>query len=56
MKKILEIANIPDLHILLGTVDQHLKLIEKNFFENTIQGFQFVNSYLSKINLTRVPY
>ena len=41
---------------MLGIVDQLLKLIEKKLFEDTNQGFQFVNSYLSKINLNRVPY
>ena len=55
-KKILEIVNIPGLHILLGIVDKLLKVIEKYLFENTNQGFQFVNSYLSTINLTRMPY
>nr|XP_047135292.1 uncharacterized protein LOC124812537 [Hydra vulgaris] len=55
-KKILEIVNIPGLHILLGIVDKLLKIIEKNLFEDTNQGFNFVNSYLSTINLARVPY
>nr|XP_047132589.1 uncharacterized protein LOC124811278 [Hydra vulgaris] len=55
-KKILEIVNKPGLHILLGIVDKLLKIIEKNLFEDTNQGFNFVNSYLSTINLARVPY
>ena len=38
-KKILEILNIPGLHIFLDIVDKLLKLIEKNLFENTNQGF-----------------
>nr|XP_047134983.1 uncharacterized protein LOC124812416 [Hydra vulgaris] len=46
----------PGLHILLGIVDKLLKIIEKNLFEDTNQGFNFVNSYLSTINLARVPY
>ena len=54
--KILSIVNIPGLHILLGIVDKLVKLIEKNLFESTNQGFHFVNSYLSTINLARVPY
>ena len=33
-KKMLELVNIPDLHILLGVVDKILKKIEKSFFEN----------------------
>ena len=33
-KKILELVNIPGLHILLSVVDKILKEIEKNLFEN----------------------
>ena len=42
-KKILELVNIPGLHILLGVVDKILKEIEKNLFENKECGLQFVN-------------
>jgi hypothetical protein len=55
-KKILELVNIPGLHILLGVVDKILKEIEKNLFENKECGLQFVNQYLSKINICRVSY
>ena len=56
MKKILEFVNIPGLHVLISIVDKLLKIIEKNLFENTNQGFQFISNYLSTINLTRVPH
>ena len=55
-KKILELVNIPGLHILLGVVDKILKEIEKNLFENKECGLQFVNRYLPKINIRRVSY
>ena len=55
-KKILELINIPGLHILLGAVDKTLKEIEKNLFENKECGLQFVNRYLFKINICRVSY
>ena len=54
-KKILELVNIPDLHRMLGIVDKILKEIEKNLFKNKC-GLQFVNRYLSKINICRVSY
>ena len=37
-KKILELVNIPSLHILLGFVDKILKEIKKNIFENKERG------------------
>ena len=55
-KKILELVNIPGLHILLGVTDKILKEIEKNLFENKECGLQFVNQYLSKITICRVSY
>ena len=55
-KKILELVNIPGLHVLLGVVDKILKEVEKNLFENKESGLQFVNRYLSKINICRVSY
>ena len=55
-KKILGLVNIPGLHILLGVVEKILKQIEKNLFENKECGLQFVNRYLSKINICRVSY
>ena len=50
-KKILELVNIPGLHILLCVVDKILKGIEKNLFENKECGLQFVKRYLSRINI-----
>ena len=55
-KKILELVNIPGLHILLAVVDKILKEIEKNLFETKECGLQFVNRYLSEINICRVSY
>ena len=55
-KKILELVNIPYLHTLLGVVDKILKEIEKNLCKNKEYGLQFVNRYLSKINICRVSY
>ena len=46
-----EIVNIPGLHILLGVVDNVLKEIEKILLENKECGLQFVDRYLSKINI-----
>ena len=40
-KKILELVNIPGLHILLGVVNNILKEIEKNLFESKECGLQF---------------
>ena len=37
-------------------LQQILKEIEKNLFENKDCGLQFVNRYLSKINISRVSY
>ena len=55
-KKILELVNIPGLHILLSVADKILKEIEKNLFENKECDLQFVNQYLSMINICRVSY
>ena len=55
-KKILELVNIPGLHILLGVIDKILKEIEKNLFETKGCGLLFVNRYLSQINICRVSY
>ena len=41
-KKILELVNIPDLHILLGVVHKILKEIEKNLFKNKECGLQLL--------------
>ena len=54
--KILELINIPGLHILLGIVDKILVEMEKGMFENKEIGFQFFSSYLASINLARVSY
>ena len=52
----LELVNIPGLHILLGVVDKILKEIETNLFENKECGSQFINQSMSKINISRVSY
>ena len=55
-KKIVEIINIPGLHILLGIVDKIISEIEKNMFKNKEDGFNFMSAYLKSINLGRVSY
>ena len=55
-KKILELVNIPGIHIPLGVADKILKENEKSLFENKEYVLQFVNRYLSKINIWKVSY
>lgn len=54
--KVIEILNIPGLHIILGIVDKLLKLIEEKLFVSKQEGFQSMNVYLKSINLGRVSY
>ena len=54
--KVIELFNIPGLHILLGVVDKLLSEMEKNLFQSREEGFAFFNSYLKSINLSRVSY
>ena len=55
-KKIIEIVNIPGLHILLGVVDKLISEMEKKLFETKEEGFISISSFLGSINLNRVSY
>ena len=54
--EIIELLNVPGLHILLGIVDKLLCEMEKSLFEAQETGIVFFDTYLKSINLSRVCY
>ena len=47
---VIDIINVPGLHLLLGVVDKHLHLLENVF------GKEWMDEYLCKINIKRKSY
>ena len=52
--KIIELLNVPGLHILLGIVYKLLSEMEKTLFEVRETGIVFFDVYLKSINLSKV--
>ena len=47
---VMDCLNIPELHLLIGVVDQHLKGLEKVF------GVEWLDDYLKRVNILRKSY
>ena len=50
---VLDLLNLPSLHILIGVVDKHIKEIEKKMFTTIEEGEQFMEEFLKDNSIIR---